>query len=172
MDAQAGVAIYAAIVATGALALEVRRWFESGPRIKVRIQPNMVMVGGRQTNENFLVATVRNRGNVATTITTMGMIYYPNAFWRIIRQKGNHFVVPHPGVDGMPSSVPHVLEPGTQWTGLVNKTANESQSGIADWEDGNLLVEVYTSDRDRPYRVRVPKRKSKLATEIKNEQAT
>lgn len=154
MDANSWVAVYAAIVATGALALEVRRWFESGPQIKLRVQPNMVVAGSEKHREaNFVIATVRNRGSVATTITTLAFVKYPSRIHQIIGRMGKNFVVPRPDLDNTPTSLPHVLVPGTQWLGFIKK---EGQV-IPDFEDGTVVVQVYTSDRDRPYRFRIPK---------------
>ena len=53
-DWQVWVAVYAAIVATGALFLEVRRWFESGPRLYLMASTNMIFVGGGADKVNPL----------------------------------------------------------------------------------------------------------------------
>jgi len=64
MDLTTGVAVYAAIVATGALFLEVRRWFESGPRLNIHVMPEAKTFNLPGTENNtYLVATVKNRGN-------------------------------------------------------------------------------------------------------------
>ncbi|WP_425085791.1 hypothetical protein [Ruegeria profundi] len=157
MEIESWIAIYAAIVATGALTLEVRRWFESGPRVRVRVQPNMAIAGEtRWSGERYVVATVRNRGTVATTITTLGFVKYPSQFHRRLRWRGEHFVVPAPYLEGRPPSLPHLLEPGQQWLGFIKKSDEDREA----FENGNNVVEVYTSDRDRPYRVVVPRNKS------------
>ena len=157
------IAIYAAIVATGALALEIRRWFESGPRIKVRVQSNMAIAGDdRLKDKRFVVVTVRNRGTVATTITSTGFIKYPNRLYRWLGAKGDHFVVPRPYLEGTPSTLPYVLEPGTQWLGFINKDGRH----ISDFEDGTVVICVFTSDRDKPQRVGIPKNKTLEATDI------
>lgn len=151
------VATYAAIVATGALALEIRRWFETGPRIKVRVQPNMVIAGDdNYKNVKLVVATVRNRGSVATTITNIGLIKYPNRFYRWFRIRGAHFVVPRPDLKGTGSTLPHFLESGTQWLGFIKKDGRD----IPNFEDGTVVVGIYTSDRERPYKVCIPRNKS------------
>jgi hypothetical protein len=63
-DPKTWVAIYAAIVATAALALNIRTWFESRPRLKVTVTPNgMVISAGPQFDErDLIIATVTNLG--------------------------------------------------------------------------------------------------------------
>lgn len=166
MNLESWVTAYAAIVATGALALEVRRWFETGPRIKLGIQPNMIMVGGKQAGKDeFVAVTVRNRGTIATTVTTLAMVKYPNRFYRFVRSKGSYFVIPKPTLGGHENSIPYVLEPGQQWVGMIKKTVES----IDDFESGTVVIEVYTSDRDRGYRKTIPRNKTKKPTLIENE---
>jgi hypothetical protein len=57
---QEGASIYAAIVATGALFLEIRRWFESGPRLKVTIICPAIQVGGAQEDDRALQEAKKN----------------------------------------------------------------------------------------------------------------
>jgi hypothetical protein len=45
-DPKTWVAIYAAIVATSALLLNLRTWIESRPRLKINIIPDGVIFGG------------------------------------------------------------------------------------------------------------------------------
>jgi hypothetical protein len=75
------VAAYAAIVATGALALEIRRWFESGPRLSIRVMPEAEMVPAIDSkNATYLLAVATNRGNLPTTITNFALLDYGS--WR------------------------------------------------------------------------------------------
>ncbi len=78
------VAAYAAIVATSALVLEVRRWFESGARLKIHIMPEGKTVNMPGTEDKtYLVATVTNRGNAPTTITHFALRDYGDWFGRL-----------------------------------------------------------------------------------------
>lgn len=45
---------YAAVVATAALALEVRRWIESGPRLSLSLMAPGIVVGGDDTESSSL----------------------------------------------------------------------------------------------------------------------
>lgn len=70
-----GVAIYAAIVATGALFLEVRRWVEGQARLVVSATLGMATFNLPGTEGNrYLVVNVTNRGGSPTTLTTLGLL--------------------------------------------------------------------------------------------------
>lgn len=155
VDAGTVVAIYAAIVATGALALEVRRWFESGPKICVKASPNMTLIGGgAKEATDLLVVNVVNRGDMPTTITNFGLLDYPNLWARWRRRPARSFVIPHPQPKGHPPIVPQQLSPGQQWMGM----ASPSPEVVGDVQTGTMWAAIYTTDRDQPYMARIPKR--------------
>lgn len=159
------IAIYAAIVATGALFLELRRWFESGPKLHMRATPNMMIFGnGTVEAKDLLRVTVTNRGDAPTTITNLCLLEYDSA-WRRWRDKPTRsFVVPHPQLPGYPPIVPHVLKIGEQWTGL----AHDRSDVTGDIQSGTMYAAVYTTDRESPYLAHIPKRKpDKLANATK-----
>ena len=86
-DWQVWVAVYAAIVATGAVFLEVRRWFESGPRLYLMASTNMIFVGGGADRSiRYACISVSNRGSLPTTITNLCLLQYDN-WWRKFRNK-------------------------------------------------------------------------------------
>lgn len=154
--AEALVATYAAIVATGALALEVRRWFESGPKIRVRANPGMMLIGAVGVEkESLLVVNVTNRGDTPTTITHLALLDYPNLLARWRDRASRTFVILHPQPPGSHLSVPYVLNPGQQWTGL----GHDRSDVTGDVQTGTMYAAIYTTDRNRPYVVRIPKRK-------------
>lgn len=76
-----GIAAYAAIVSTGALFLELRRWFEAGPRLNIHVMPEAKTFNIPGTEKNiYLLATVTNRGNTPTTITHFVLSDYETWF--------------------------------------------------------------------------------------------
>lgn len=155
MTVDAWVTIYAAIVATGALFLEVRRWFEGGPRIGVKATPNMTMVGGLEDVEGVLVVNAVNRGDAPTTINHFAILEF-SSVWRRWRRKPNRsFMIVKPQPKGSPPIIPWVLEPGRQWTGL----ARPSTDLISDLQTGDFWAAIYTTDRDKPHLARIPKPK-------------
>jgi hypothetical protein len=90
-------AIYAAIVATGALALEIRRWFESGPKLYLTIMSQAQLFGtGQQDESEYLAARVTNRGDRPTTITSYGLHQYKSPFHRWLNRSSKSAIVPRP----------------------------------------------------------------------------
>lgn len=140
------IAFYAAFVGTAALALELRRWFESGPRLIVRVSPNMEMLD--RLGKRWILVEVSNRGDTATTITHLGMVGFPSRLARLRHRPDPSYLVPKP--EGQP--LPHLLEPGGRWIGLMGDDA------LFDWVDeGNAFAQVSAIDRDRPFYRRIPK---------------
>lgn len=156
------IAIYAAIVATGALFLEVRRWFESGPKLYVKARPNMIMLDGLgEKTTGLLVVNVTNRGDAPTTITTFALLNYPNWWARWRNKETQSFIIPHPQPKGSAPILPHVLQPGQQWTGMAHNRSDVT----GDIQTGTFWAAIYTTDRDRPYLAHIPKPKSVPALE-------
>jgi hypothetical protein len=157
---EAWVATYAAIVATGALFLEIRRWFESGVRLVVRVTPDMMTMGSAnpEHDEKDLVAvTVYNRGEVPTTLVGLSVLRYPTLLSYMRNRPSRAFVIPNPQLLGHPPNLPSESKAGSQWSGFVRHRPDV----IKDLQDGTFYVAVTSTDRDKPYLVRIPKRKRK-----------
>lgn len=164
MDAGDWIAIYAAIVASGALALEVRRWFESGPKIRLRANPGMTLIGHSGVEKNdILVVNAVNRGDAPTTITHLCLLEYPSrwAAWR--KKHTQSFVVLHPQPEGYPPIIPKILGRGEEWTGLAHPQGEVAEA----LQKGTMWAAIYTTDRDKPYVAHIPKRKPE-ADNLKN----
>lgn len=150
---QVGVAIYAAVVATGALFLEVRRWFED--RLRLRITPRsrqlLLNVAG-QEGKTFLTVRVANVGARSTTITGFGLLEYRWRWFPLSRRRlAKSGLVLKPDVANSGMSLPYHLEPGKEWVGMAMR--NEE---TASWIDsGRMHVGIYTSHREPPFVVRV-----------------
>jgi len=113
--------IYAGIVATAALALEVRRWFESGPKLRLSVMQH-ARVTHDDSNRSYIAVTAINVGEVPTTITHLTIQQFPN-LWAYLRAKPSWTaLVPRPNLDGMPPVIPKFIGPGEQWTGLADRT--------------------------------------------------
>lgn len=165
MSAADWIAIYAAIVATGALFLELRRWFESGPKIVVRARPGMSLVGlAGIEKKGMLIVNATNRGDAPTTVTTLAVLEYTSLWARWRNRPARSFIIPRPQLEGYPPNLPHVLKIGEQWTGIGNDRTEET----GDLQTGKMFAAVYTTDREKPYLARIPKRKpDKLADATK-----
>jgi hypothetical protein len=153
---------YAAVVATAALALEVRRWIESGPRLSLSLMAPGIVVGGDDDRE-FIFATVANRGSMATTITHYGFLEFAS-WWRRLRNRSSwSAIVKEPEYGAGP--LPFILEPGRRWTG--GATLQGELIGRAN--SGYLYVAIHHSHSARPTLKRVVMSKSK---ELADEAAT
>jgi hypothetical protein len=150
----AGIAAYAAIVATGALALEVRRWFQSGARLHIDLMSGAEMFGVPGTEGNkYLVATVSNRGNSPTTITHFVLNDF-KGWLNYLRSKPNFVgLVANPQIHVQAKSIPKLLQPGEQWSGMaiIDDDLNHRIDG------GYLHVVIYANHTDEPIRKRVHK---------------
>jgi hypothetical protein len=119
----------------------------------------MIIGGGPEFDEKDLVIlNVSNRGDASTTVTSM-VIFEVNSWyqlWRILPAKS--YVVTNPQLLGYPHNLPSELEPGKKWTGVIRRRA----ALIRDIRDGWHYTGIYTTTRDRPYLIRIPKAKAKL----------
>ena len=162
-----GVAAYAAIVATAAMALEVRRWVETGPRLKINIMPkaetfNMPGTEGKV----YLVANVTNRGNAPTTITHFAMCDYGSWLGRILSKPTWVGIVANPQPPGTTSTIPKTLQPGEIWSGMALYDDEDELKGRI--KTGWLHVMIYASHADKPIlkRVHVPPQPAEGAEKI------
>lgn len=148
-----GTAIYAAVVATGALALEIRRWFESGPRLSVSVMPEMEAINmPGMEGKTYLVAQIANRGNAPTTITHFALRGYRSWFGRLRSKPALQAIVPHPHPPGgLP--LPATLQPGNIWAGMAEHT-HDLKCRI---DAGYLYVLIYASHTNKPVLKRVPR---------------
>ncbi|SDQ64134.1 hypothetical protein SAMN05428982_1929 [Pseudoxanthomonas sp. CF385] len=151
------VAAYAALVSTGALALEVRRWFESGVRLRLSQMSPALVVGDPLVPKDarYLAVFVSNYGDRATTIENLGLLEFKGAFWwwkRLRNKPTKSGITPNPALPGRQPVLPALLEPGQRWQGHIDWIA------VKQWLDecdGKLWVAVWYSSRTRPVMMRV-----------------
>ena len=163
MKSEAWIAIYAAVVATSALLLNFKTWLDSGVKLKLSVIPDGVVIGGgpKFDEKDLVILTVMNRGDATTMITSM-VIFEINSWrqlWRVRPAKS--YVVTNPQLLGYPPNLPSDLEPGKKWTGAIRKRDDV----IHNLRDGWHYTGIYTTTRNRPYLVRIPKEKPKLRSE-------
>jgi hypothetical protein len=158
------VAVYAAVVATSVLLLNIKTWFDSGVKLRLGLMADGMVIGGdpRHEEEDLVVLTVTNRGDAPTTITHMVLFEMPWwERWRIRPRKirpTKSYLIPNPQLKGYPPNVPSLLEPAKQWTGAIRKR----EDTIPDVHTGNFYTGIYASHRERPYLVRIPKKRHLL----------
>jgi len=150
------IAGYAALVATVVLVWDIYKWKVSGPRIRFKVSPNMQVFNypGISHADTFVTAKAINVGHLPTTITTLGIRYYRNWLRRILRRSDRQGVIANTALNPLP----HVLEPGTIWTGLINQSELRGFRG-----SGILFCELYLSHKRTPKaaRIRIDKASTK-----------
>lgn len=154
MKPEIWISIYAAILATSALALNVRTWFDAGVRLKLSVIADGIVFGGDpQFDEKDLVlVTVTNRGRTVTVISNL-LLYEFASKWKVRRNRPSKtYVVPNPQLKGYPSNVPMELAPSKTWTGAIRSRPDLN----INLHDGRHYVAVCANTRDRPYFKLIP----------------
>jgi hypothetical protein len=147
-------------VATGALLLQLRTWFTSGPRVRISIISDGLIVGGNAEfdEDDLVLVTATNVGAAATMITNLTIeerypFYY---FWRQASIKA--YIVANPQLKGYPPNVPHLLEPAHQWTGVIRNRPDI----IRNLRDGDHYAVVHTTGRNPRRRRRIKPSKRRM----------
>jgi hypothetical protein len=143
-----GVAMYAAIVATGALALEIRRWFDGRARLVVDAAPNIKTINVRfGEGKTFVRVYVINRGSSPTTITGLYLRSYKTVFHKWLRIVHKNAVVANPNLPGTETGkLPSMLSPGEQWTGITLQTKE-----LEEWTNKDIVyLSVSSTHKEKP----------------------
>lgn len=110
-------AFYAAIVATGALALEVRRWFESGVRVRLTCSH---VYSAPHFDQHAVLAELTNIGDAATTLTGMELWGYPSRIHALFGMSQSRTPCFNTSSFAGEGVLPHVIEPGQTWRGSIS----------------------------------------------------
>jgi hypothetical protein len=139
---------WGAVVATAAFIWQAVRELRSGPRIRVRASPNVIIFPKRPPLEGtYISVTAVNLGTATTTVTHfVGFCYLTR--WSCFRRKRQHFAIP----TGLPigKSLPCVLGPGEEWSNMIDQDDLEAKM-----KPRYLYVGVIHNQRRRPVYVRV-----------------
>jgi hypothetical protein len=162
MKPETWVAIYAAIVGTGALLLNFKNWLDSGAKLFLTLMPGGMIIGGdpQFDERDLIIVNVINRGAATTMITNLTLHEFLSWYARWRFQPSSNCVVTNPQMKGYPPCIPSDLEPNKKWTGIIR---NRSDFDF-DLHSGNFYVAVHASHRDRPYIRRIPKLNAKAPT--------
>jgi len=132
-----------------ALGLELRRWFESKPRLRLSVMADAVITPG-DDGKPKLVVTATNIGQYPTMITHLVVFGYETERKRKRNDPEFRAFVPDPGRN-LGLTLPEELQPFKQWMGIAYYDRNIS----AYREAGLLYVGVSVSHRDEPYLIKV-----------------
>jgi len=147
------ISALALLVAGGALALEVRRWFESGPSLKLSVMGDAIMMP-YDDGEPRLALTVRNVGNAPTTLTHMVLHGFQTPWDKVRRKPCFSAVVNN-------ADIPFEMGINKSWTGRVLYGPEISDLRAK----GQLYVGVVSAHRDRDYLIKVPPPREDIPTE-------
>ncbi len=142
------ISLLALMIACGASALEVRRWFESGPRLRLRIIADVVMVPGDDKRSKAGL-WVTNRGAAPTTITHM-VVYIYRSPWHRWRHKTEM-----EGIVNSPN-IPSEIGTNRTWFGLLYYSEDLAEAR----RKGRLYTGVIASHSNRTFLIRIPTAKS------------
>jgi hypothetical protein len=114
------LAIIGAFTGTGALLWDFFKWTQVGVKAELRVTPNMVPAGLtkiQHKNELTIFVEVINTGDKKFTLTHLSMKHYDSLVHRLLN-KCKYFAVANP----LPGQLPHLMETGERWVGLINQT--------------------------------------------------
>jgi hypothetical protein len=141
------VAWWGAIIATGVLIWDIIKWKKSGPKIIISVSANM-QITSDPDNKLWVTIRAKNIGDRGTTITNLAGSYYKNIFYKLFNKAERQFVIPNAGIT---HPIPHVLDPGTIWDGVIEQDAKLQAMA----KEGYLDCELYYSQSVKPIRERI-----------------
>jgi hypothetical protein len=154
------VAVYAAVVATFVAAWNIFIWFQTGPKLKLRIWTGMAVVPplhGTEEDDLYISFKAANIGTSPTTITHLTLVGY-SSWFGYLRNRADRSAIVN---SGLPFShpLPHVLKIGETYDALVCQTAE-----IEEWtRTHKLFGGVVHSGLERSIRVRIQPIAKKIA---------
>lgn len=126
------VAFYAALLSTAIAVWEYVKW-RGRNYLEVNCNANMLFLPSSD-KKKYIVARATNKGQTATTITHLGLYYWENRFKRIFKRPSQIYMI-------NTDTVPKVINPGEQWMGQGEQTAEVEQMA----SEGLLYAIVFHS---------------------------
>jgi integrase len=135
------VAIYAAVIGTSAFMLNLKAWWDSGPKLRINLMLDGMTIGNPALDEkNLIIVTVTNRGGATTMVTNLCLFEMPTLWrwlllptwwswlllltrwrWAWLFRPLKNYIIPNPQLKGYPPNVPGELEPAKKWTGALRQ---------------------------------------------------
>lgn len=154
MSSTGFAAWWGATVASLVLLWDVYKWIVEGPRLIMRLVPNMQVWGDpSREGKTWVSVTVSNVGTRPTTIKGVGMEFYANCFSRLRNRAEKAAVFPNPS-DNFP--LPRVLNPGEEWLGLIPQERLDKGINLEEMSrTGHLMIWLSQSHKHRAIRKRL-----------------
>lgn len=145
---------WGAALASLVLVWDMYKWKTQGPRLIMRLSPNMQVWGDPlREGKTWVSVTVSNVGDRPTTIKGVGMEYYTNWFRRLRNRAEKAVVFPNPS-DGFP--LPRVLNPGDEWLGLIPQERLDKEIDLEEMSrSGHLIIWLTQSHTQKAMRKRL-----------------
>ena len=182
------IAIIALVMSAVSVALEVRRWFESGVKLKLTYSIDRIHVvfgeGITEPNKRYISVDVSNRGGTPTTLTGLTFVYHPTIWdelrynfsrsfiqrimpyskiWKLLDSARSENYI-FPALDPTQPH-PHFLEPGARWS----KTCVQDKRIDEMLNDGRLWLRIHANHSDKLTRIRLRRGKKLEGKELKGE---
>jgi hypothetical protein len=138
------IATLALVIAAATFALQIKQWFDSGPKIHLSIIADAMEIP-RGDGLPKLALTATNRGSERTQITHMVAYGYAN-WWKRFRHR------PHFAAIVNSTNVPAFVEPKAYWMGMANYRPEITTLRTKQ----ELYVGVVMTHRKSHYLIRVP----------------
>lgn len=130
---------------------DIFKWLNKGARVTVNATPNMQTVNyaqGKLDDNKLIFVEVNNIGDLPTTITHLAFYQYSSYFQKLLNKPSNQGIIPNQGTG---YELPHLLNPGTRWTGNIDQEDVVSKIG----DNGIFYCGVIHTLRKKPVTVRV-----------------
>lgn len=139
---------WGAVIASLVLVWDMYKWMTKGPRLFVRLSPNMKVFGDPlREGTTWVSVTVSNVGDRPTTIKGVGMEYYTNWFQRLRNKAEKAVLFPNANYS---FPLPRVLNPGEEWLGLIPQARLDKEIDIEEMSrNGHLMIWLTQSHTQR-----------------------
>ena len=145
---------WGAVVATVVFIWDIYKWKTQGPKLKVTVSPNMVVMGDpTREGKTWVSISVTNVGDRPTTIKGVGMEHYQSRWLRLKSTADKAAVFPNPN-DNYP--LPRILNPGEEWRGLIPQARDDLGIDLAALSrSGHLMIWLSHSHSSRAIKKRL-----------------
>ena len=149
------VAVYAAVVATVAMAHTIYQALRTGPRLSGSTSANMKLIPSID-DATYISINVSNKGSRRTTVTTLAVMAYPSLLAKWRNRADQTFIIPNP----LQVSPPKALEPGDYFIAMSHQTSEMVKLS----NTRRVYIHVYYVDGRKPLRIRLRPIKIKTAS--------